>query len=80
MTSRHVGDYHLQLTPDPGNNQDIKKKGQKQIGSKPTEQNLLSMLLVHFQNETMEILDFVHDPDDVENEDYLPDIEEIIVE
>ena len=29
---------------------------------------------MHFQNEAMEILDFECDPDDVENEDYLPDI------
>ena len=62
------------LTPDHGNKQDIKKKGQKQIGLKPTEKNLLSTLPVHFQNETMEILDFECDPDDVENENYLPDI------
>ena len=68
------GDYNLWLTPDPGNKQDIKKKGQKQIGLKLTEKNLLSMLPVHFQNEAMEILDFECDPDDVENEDYLPDI------
>ena len=73
MTSR-CGDYHLWLTQDPGNKQDIKKKGQKQIGLKPTEKNLLSTLPVHFQIEAMEILDFEHDPDDVENEDYLPDI------
>ena len=32
------------------------------------------MLPVCFQNEAMEILDFEHDPDNVENEDYLPDI------
>ena len=35
---------------------------------------MLSTLPVHFQNEVMEILDFEHDPDDGENEDYLPDI------
>ena len=35
---------------------------------------MLSTLPVHFQNEAMEILDFEHDPDDVENDDYLPDI------
>ena len=68
------GDYNLWLTADPGNKQDIKRKGQKQIGLKPTEKNLLSMLPVHFQNEAKEILDLEHDPDDVENEDYLPDI------
>ena len=68
------GYYNLWLTPDPENKQDIKKKGQKQIGLKPTEKNLLSMLPVYFQNEAMEILDFECDPDDVENEDYLPDI------
>ena len=73
MTSRS-GDYNLWLTPDPGNKQDIKKKGQKQIGLKPTEKNLLSTLPVHFQNEAMEMLDFERDLDDVENEDYLPDI------
>ena len=44
------------------------------MANKPTEKNLLSTLPVHFQNEAMEILDFEHDPDDVENEDYLPDI------
>ena len=32
------------------------------------------MLPVCFQNDAMEILDFECDPDDVENEDYLPDI------
>ena len=68
------GDYNLWLTPDPGNKQDIKKKGQKQIGFKPTEKNLLSTLPVHFQNEAMKILDFERGPDDVENEDYLPGI------
>ena len=68
------GDYHLSLASDPGNKQYIKKKGQKQIGLKPTEKNLLSTLPVCFQNEAMEILDFEWDPDDVENEDYLPDI------
>ena len=31
------GDYNLWLTLDPENKQDIKKKGQKQIGLKPTE-------------------------------------------
>ena len=62
------------LTLDPENKKDIKKKGQKQIGLKPTEKNLLSMLPVCFQNDAMEILDFECDPDDVENEDYLPDI------
>ena len=29
---------------------------------------------MHFQNEAMEMLDFECDPDDVENKDYLPDI------
>ena len=32
------------------------------------------MLPVQFQNEAMELLNFEHDQDDVENEDYWPDI------
>ena len=34
----------------------------------------MSTLPVHFQNEALKILDFECDPDDVENENYLPDI------
>ena len=67
-------DYTLWVTPDAENKEDIKKKVQKQVDLKPTEKNLLSMLLVRFQNEAMELLDFECDQDDVENEVYLPDI------
>ena len=71
---KSCGDYNLWLTPDPENKKDSKKKGQKQIGLKPTEKNLLFIFPVHFQNETIEILDFECDPDDSENKNYLPDI------
>ena len=67
-------DYKLWLTPDAENKEDIKKKVQKQVGLKSTEKNFLSTLPVQFQNEAMELLDFECDQDDVENEDYLPDI------